>query len=139
MIQVHKEDLTAPPMGPPPSRKLTRTPPVSYQQQQVGVFISETKNRKKWHFDKIKFTSLCKHPFHFERIFTSQSCTYYVTTCFLGGEKELPRRSPSRPAGQCIGKSAKRYAEIYFLVTNLTATHFGQLMIFPVRILSHRW
>ena len=47
MIQVHKEDLTAPPMGPPPSRKMTRTPPVSYQQQQVGVFISETKNRKK--------------------------------------------------------------------------------------------
>ena len=46
MIQVHKEDLTAPPMGPPPSRKMTRTPPVSYQQQQVGVFISETKNRK---------------------------------------------------------------------------------------------
>ena len=50
MIQVHKEDLTAPPMGPPPSRKLTRTPPVSYQQQQVGAFISDAKNRTNLHF-----------------------------------------------------------------------------------------
>ena len=66
--------------------------------------------------------SLRKHPF-------------LLATCVLGGEKELPRRSPSRPAGQCIGKSAKRYSEIYFLVTNLTVTHFGQLTIFPVRIL----
>ena len=46
MIQVHKEDLTAPPMGPPPSRKMTRTPPVSYQQQQVGTVSLSLKAKK---------------------------------------------------------------------------------------------
>ena len=73
------------------------------------------------------------------QILSLRKHTFLLATCFLGGEKELPRRSPSRPAGQRIGKSGKRYSEIYYLVINWTVTNFGQLTIFPVRILWHRW
>ena len=39
-VQVKKEEVAAMPMGPLPSRKLTRTPPIYQQQVYLSLFIA---------------------------------------------------------------------------------------------------
>ena len=108
VVQAPKEEVApmSMAMGPPPSRKMTRTPPVYQQVFFFQTFLSCLKPVcDSW-------IAVYQQAFLFAKTFLS--CLKPVLPCLKlicgswiisGGEEKLPRRSPPWQARQCPGTS----------------------------------
>ena len=104
MVQAPKEEVApmSMAMGPPPSRKMTRTPPVYQQVSFCRHFLSKLQ-------PGFLVPPCCLHiSLIYQYIVFYQTCPDLFVCeswTFSGGEEKLPRRSSPWQARQCPGKS----------------------------------